>query len=745
MPRYLMENPLKMSIAICYAGILSACLLFFSFGTRAQHIPPGTWRVHLSYNDVRLLQVTPGKIFAATTSGILLYNAQEKSLRTYTKLDALSGTGISALGYDSQRKQLLVGYENGLLDIIGEVEARSFKRLRDADITESKAIRNITVHGDLAYLATAYGVVSFDLRQLEIKEAWRDLGEAGERLAIYQSTFHNDSVFLASANGVLAGNLRDNLLDFSNWTRFQTGGLSGPINAIVTFNNKVYASGLTGLYRFTGDGWVQEPYLQYTGIRSLSSAAESLLIIADQAVWVIDRQGNVSHIADPLIAAPAMAAQDNAGNVWISDGANGLVSNAGGTFRSYLPNGPSRNDFYKLESGNGRIFAIAGGFSEGGVPLNRPGTLNIFDNGSWSSPAVSATDLTDVALRSNQTLIASFGSGILVTDASGEVTVFDETNSPLAGAAGDARITDLAPSADGLWVASYNDDASLHLLQSGGNWESFAFAYAGADKPTRLAVDGRGNVWMALSTTGAGGLIAYDHEARREYFKTTAAGAGALPHAHVTCLAADRDGVMWVGTGAGIAWFPSATEDAIKPIYEGRFLLRNEKITAIAIDGGNRKWIGTEGGVWLFSPTGETLVHHFTTENSPLLSDSIDDIAIHPATGEVFFATHKGIVSYRSDATQAGPDFGNVRIFPNPVRPDFSGTVAVDGLASDARVRITDVSGNLVFQTQANGGMASWNVRDGHGKRVATGIYLIFAISADGSKSMVGKVAVVSY
>ena len=153
--------------------------------------------------------------------------------------------------------------------------------------------------------------------------------------------------------------------------------------------------------------------------------------------------------------------------------------------------------------------------------------------------------------------------------------------------------------------------------------------------------------------------------------------------------------------------------------------------------------MGTERGVWLFSPSGEALIHNFTTDNSPLLSNVILDIEVNHESGEVFFATDRGLVSFRSDATESDFQFQGIKIFPNPVTPEFNGTVGISGLATDAIVKITDISGKLVWQSQANGGTASWNVRDLHGKRPSTGMYLVFSATEDGSESVVGKIAIV--
>ena len=210
-----------------------------------------------------------------------------------------------------------------------------------------------------------------------------------------------------------------------------------------------------------------------------------------------------------------------------------------------------------------------------------------------------------------------------------------------------------------------------------------------------------------------------------------------------------RDGLVWVGTDEGVCYFYSTNEvfspgvDAIKPIFENRFLLRDDKVTAIAVDGGNRKWIGTERGVWLFSPSGEKLFYNFTAENSPLLSNAIVDIEINDETGEVFFATDQGLVSFRADATESTIQFQAIKIFPNPVTPNFQGTVGISGLATDAIVKITDISGKLIWETRAYGGTASWNMNNYNGRRAKTGIYLVFSSSSDGAESVVGKIAII--
>jgi hypothetical protein len=290
----------------------------------------------------------------------------------------------------------------------------------------------------------------------------------------------------------------------------------------------------------------------------------------------------------------------------------------------------------------------------------------------------------------------------------------------------------------------------LHLLKPDNTWESFSFPPSASQYPSTLLVDYLGQVWMALNPAQGGGILVFNREKNQHAYLTDASGSGGLPSRSVFSITADRDGQVWVGTSQGVAYFPnpaqvlSGSVNSIKPIFNGRFLLRDETVTAMASDGGNRKWIGTQRGLWLFDPFGEKEIYNFNSANSPLLSDRIVDIAIQPVTGEVFIGTDKGMVSYRADATGSSPAFENVKIFPNPVTAEFNGVVSISGLSTDATVKITDISGKLVWQTDAHGGTATWNTRDYTGRRAATGMYLVIAVSQDGSDSVVGKIAIIN-
>ena len=223
----------------------------------------------------------------------------------------------------------------------------------------------------------------------------------------------------------------------------------------------------------------------------------------------------------------------------------------------------------------------------------------------------------------------------------------------------------------------------------------------------------------------------------------------------VNAIAEDKNGYMWFGTESGIAvlyrsWavfsdqYPEFSRILI-PRNDGTdaadYLLDNIKVTAIAVDGANRKWIGTENnGLFLVSEDGTKTIHEFNVDNSPLLSNSITSIGIDEKTGEVFIGTGSGIVSFKGSATEGLRNYSNVYAYPNPVTSRFQGDIVIKGLISESNIKITDISGNIVYETISLGGQAIWNGKNLWGERVSTGVYIVYASTTDGAESEVTKI-----
>lgn len=741
-------------------------LIYFFLPSKIQaqeNIPLGTWRMHLSYNKINTVAIGTDKVFAASDNGVMIFDKNDNSITSLSKLNGLTGAGISFINFNAPTNQLLITYEDGNLDIIKENTIINFDRLKTStSIAGSKKLNHISFRSDFAYIASDYGLVVFDLKSNEVKETWRDLGVGGSKLKIYQSTFLADSIFLVTEKGVLVGNRNDNLLDYNSWKRFDVGSFSGAVQFITSFNDKIYvAINNSGIYKYENGAWIKKSFLQNIIFTSLNSSANNLLITENQNLWKLNSANTLTQITDALVKQPVFAVEDGAGKFWIGDVQDGLVSDISGSFLNYFSNGPSNTSAARLKFNNKIMYSVPGGYSPTFEALDNAGSYDFFRDGLWRNQTSTALDLTDIEFVSDKIFLSSFGYGVEKILGAGEnetsSTLYNETNSTLVNTNPPAKfvnVTAIEKSSSGLWVANYGTSNSLHLLKNDDTWQTFSFPFLPSRYPTDLRVDFNENIWMILDPLQGGGVIVFDLKNDIAVYVTEEVGHGGLPtvekqSAKARSICIDHDGYVWIGTDEGVSYFIDPLDvftssfDAVKPIFENRYLLKSEKITAIEVDGANRKWIGTENGVWLFNPTGEILINNFTVENSPLISNNINDIEINPETGEVFFATEKGIVSYRGDATDGASTFQQIKIFPNPVTPEFNGTVAISGWATDAIVKITDISGKLIWQTQANGGTASWNMRDYNGHRAVTGIYLVFAATEDATENIVGKIAVI--
>jgi hypothetical protein len=235
----------------------------------------------------------------------------------------------------------------------------------------------------------------------------------------------------------------------------------------------------------------------------------------------------------------------------------------------------------------------------------------------------------------------------------------------------------------------------------------------------------------------------------------TSAGSGSLPSSYVNTLAIDNDGEIWIGTDKGPVVFYSSYSIMNETSYDAQsilieeagtlqYLLENEIIKDIAVDGANRKWMATQGGgLFLLSKEGTETIYSFSETNSPLFSDKVNSLAINQVSGEVFIATDKGILGFKSTATSPVNEFGDLVVYPNPVRPEYQGNIALKGMMNNSEVKIIDASGNHIKTIFSNGGQAVWDGLDKNNQLVGSGVYYFLATSEDGYSKAKSKILVI--
>jgi hypothetical protein len=449
----------------------------------------------------------------------------------------------------------------------------------------------------------------------------------------------------------------------------------------------------------------------------------------------------------------------------------------------FAANGPESSLAFSIlaDARTNTVDIFTGGYSERYLPNGRRAGFYEFANGQWTNFTPSAlpggTSFPDIVSPSRGTrtpdgtlYVGANGGGLLEWKGPGQYRRFGEgtPGSPLIGTFGDknrVEITDLATDAAGsVWVINRHLRSSVSGLfifdPVATTWKTIPWV-SGLEVLERIALDDNGYAWVSVSRKTDGtsvggsaiGLFAVDPSAAHppRLFNVSAG----LPDNQIYELAKDRRGYIWAATIKGVAVFndpngPFEPGTAFTLPYVRRGegadfpVLFSDAVRTLAVDGGDRKWFGTDNGLWLFSPDADEALLHFTTANSPLPSNRIVDVKVNDKTGEVWVATDAGVVTYRGAATITEGTPKCAAVFPNPVRPDFAGTVGISGLANNAVVKITDVAGHLVYATTANGGTVTWNMANPNGQRVRSGIYLVLSTDADGKNGCVSKVAVLS-
>lgn len=728
--------------------------LSLSYSLSAQTaVPIGTWRTHFSYQNIQHIAVTPERVYAAAPHGLFYLSRADNSLQVLSKNDGLSDVGIAAIAYQPDLEALLLAYRSGTVDMLADNRVTTFSLIRE---TGPEIIADIHFDNDTAYLATDQGVRVLTIAvapepAINITESYTRLSRTGESLAIHSITTTADSIFLATEEGVLGNALSPlvNRQDFNSWRRFGiTEGLTaGNVSHVIAWDNTVYATVDTvGLFRYQNGNWNLTELTSTDTFRSLTVTANALVATTDNRVLRYEASGEVTIVTDALINQPQDAQLDESGGLWVSDDQQGLLRQEGETFQSIFPNGPASDDWRTIYYAQKKLIALG--------TSDNPPRFSVFEQGQWSivqAPAESESlRAVTYSNASDQYYFATLSNGILQWDGAGS---FSFINTGTGGSTlMSNQITALTARDQTLWIAEAGSIPTLHRLSPTDNqWQRLA-TFTTNLRPAQIAIDLGNQTWVRFTSTesnaNAEDQVFVQDEADQSLFLRGPVPSSLFPGNEITDLVVDREGQVWISGDEGVAFFPNpfgilTDPTLVKPVFDRQFLLLGQFVNCLAVDGGNRKWMGTRSGLWLFSETGEELVSRFTTQNSPLISDNILDITINEADGEVFILTDQGLVSYRGTATPGGPTHQVVKIFPNPVRGSFDGTVGIQGLAENAEVKITTISGTLVQSLQAQGGTATWDTRNYVGEPVSTGVYLVFSASPEGEDTFVGKIAVV--
>ena len=747
----------------------------------AQSVGVGKWREHLPHHEVISIAEKGDRIYAATPYSMFYYNKADESVLRLNKINGLSDVGISAISASPDQGTVVIAYSNTNIDLIQNDRIINISDIRRKPILGNKTINNITFINDLAYLACGFGIVVMNVDRHEIADTYY-IGPDGSSVNVLDIAYHSKSgyIYATTDNGVYKASITSpNLASFENWN-LETALGNKTYNHLEAFDDYLFINKpgpnqeSDTMFYYNGDGWAYFQKTENSRINSIRSSGGYLLVSHMYYVFLYDQGLNqVSKIwsYNPGTPGPEDAMISSDGLVYVGDRSNGLVKQLNEwNYTIIRPAGPPTTNVYAMEAIEGHLWVAPGGKSGSWGSLWRAGMIYGLQNENWlnynrwnTQGMEHLRDVLCIAVdpnNPNRIFAGSWGAGLIEMQDGVVTNIFNDQNSSLQYSAYNPNwmgIGGLAFDPQGnLWVTNSSASNLLSVLKTDGTWRSFNLSpVASAIDFGSITIDKSGQKWMLVRDHG---LIVFndngtidntaDDKVRR---LSGATGNGSLPGANILSLAVDQNGELWIGTNEGVAIirnpenvFSGGNFDAYRPIIDqdgyGAYLLDSEAVMAIAVDGANRKWFGTDrAGAFLMSADGMEQIYHFTEENSPLLSNSITSITID-GKGEVFFGTTRGIIGFRSEATPGKPVFTDVLAFPNPVRPEYDGNIAVRGLVQNADVKITDIAGNLIYKTRAFGGQAVWNGRNFDGRRAQSGVYLVFVSNADGSETLATKI-----
>jgi ligand-binding sensor domain-containing protein len=757
--------------------MLQRFLAFYSlalispFVTRAQLQPIGQWRDHLPYQQVTGVTNTTDKIWAVTPYSLFSVDPTDNSIERWSKTNGLSETGITAIAAEPSGNRIIIGYTNSNIDVLVDDKVTNINALKNANIAGDKSIQAIYINQQLAYVATGIGIIVLNLTKYEIKDTYI-IGTGGTKIKVNAITSDGTYLYAATEEGVKKGLLNNaNLADFRNWQLVSgTNGLpAGNVQSLASVQNKILALKNDSLWLQTGANWSLF-YRDGNTIKNCTGSNNTILLSETGRVVVLTATGTIDKtIQDAQLTRWPKQAVFFQNEYYIADTLAGLSTYNGTLFNRLTPDAPISIATGSMQIMHNMLLAAAGSVNANWEPLsNKSGLFTLSDNywnyfnGSRFSILDSLPDIISVAVDpTNESIWAgSFGGGLANIKKDNSIAVFKQNSAllPAYFSQNSYRVSGLAFDTDNnLWVANYGSLSPLHVKKADGNWRSFIIPFALTEQAvSQIVIDDNNQKWIVLPKNNGlacfytGQTIDNPGDDQWKLYRS-GKGNGNLPDNLVRCIAKDKNNFIWVGTAKGIGVIQCAQQvftnqgcEAMLPVVQqdnfAGYLFSNEDVQTIAIDGADRKWVGTKNGAWLISPDGEKTIYRFTESNSALLNDDVKQIAVDGKTGEVFFATAKGICSFRSTATEVKETQTDVLVFPNPVPPGYNGTIAIRGVANNAIVKITELNGRLVYQTKALGSQAIWNGKDYKGRTIATGIYLVFTSDENHQEKQVTKI-----
>lgn len=771
------------------------------------------WEGYFSYLNIKDVSGDGNKIYAASENAIFVFDSESKEMETITTVNGLSGEIISSIYYSQNYGLLLIGYTNGLVEIVSNTDTQILSVIdilnKETIPPTKKKINHFYEDDGLVYISTDYGISVYNLERLEFGDSYF-IGSGGSQIAVNQTSISGGYIYAACGeNGALKKALKTNpnLIDYAQWQTLD----SGSFLAVQNVNDKLYAVKANRTIYALVNNTFTTLYTYPDLPLATKSTANNLIVTTKNKVFVYDDAFNLivsPEVNTDFITEFTTATINSQDEVFIGTQALIGIGKPGFgilktsfanpfTFVEIHPDGPLMNTVFSIKTPPNEMWLVFGGYSStfnfnGGIA--RTG-ISHYKNDVWrnipydsiASRISEPNYLSHIAVNlfnTDQVFISSYWAGLITIEDDEIISLYNQSNSTLVPFVDNLHLT-LGGNFDrtgALWLMNGRVPKPLNKFEN-GKWTSNDFSSI-IDPPasnigfSAPVFDSQGNVFMGSFNKG---LIGYNMSSSGNPLKFISTEESNMPADNVKSLAMDTNNQLWIGTIKGLRVLYNTTSfftDANIQVKEivilddgiPKELLSNQVISDIEVDGSNNKWIGTgASGVFYFSPDGQETIYHFTTDNSPLPSNAINDIALDSQSGKVYIATNRGVVSFLSGGSGPKEELASAYVYPNPVRPeydilgannlnDINKGVKIKGITENVNIKITDIEGNLVAEAQSrinlrasrsnnnfaiDGGTAIWNGKNLANNIVASGVYLILISDLESFETKVLKLLII--
>lgn len=774
---------------------ISLLLLLFYFVSNqasAQTLRLYDWYSLQSYRAGIDVTETPNYVVYNSVTGLVFFNKNdEQDIQHFTKIDGLTGSDIQKVIYNEEATLLFIYYIDGSIDLMDqERKVTSIQDIKNNNVlVPNKEASSLYSSGRYIYICLPFGMVEYDA---VARVFTNTLTVQGGVTAV---AIRENDMYIANNGNLYTINrlIKPNISFIGNWSLMNDPAQDSQntinYNGLCLFRDQIFTTWKNNLYNIDGSSFVKrDTLLTISSVKYLYGGNKYLMAGGACNPANLD---NKSCMAEVVIFNEALqqinynrsGINDNQGllesndRIWLADSYHGYrylnTADLSPGIIDLNERSPWSNHVVSMIKTPEKLYVGPGGYSqiyagnfnlEGLFEYDGKWTIrNLYNDGFFGAPNT-IYDISSFAYNENtgELAMGSYVSGII--SIKGETRKkYNDENSALQTAPGDpnaTRVGDLAFDRDGnLWATNVLSPTSIYVRNPEGKDMGFKNNF-GELKLIQLTIDPVNNFKWAVDPSK--GIVVYDSgdnllSAADDRWKIVSVYSdfekqNILPR----CVYSDSDGRIWIGTVSGVFVLDCGSE-----IFEtnndcqtrfpyiqdangiGAFL-NGQTVNVITEDGAGRKWFGTNSGIYVTNPSVDEVVLQLNAVNSPLADDNVTSLEIDKKEGVVYIGTRSGIQMYKTDAS-IGNTFHDAKltIYPNPVQPSYDGPIVIQGLAHDSSVKIADISGKLVFETQSLGGQAIWYGKDLSGNKVGSGVYSVLGtttLNLENPTGIIGKI-----